>query len=182
MRGGPSNYRFPFLLLTHTLFLPPSLCILYTYSFLYLFSLPYYVCLSIPISLIPFSFLVPSLPPFVRRLACLKYLVLANMLMKSGINPFDSQEVRPRFMFIFPPVHLEYRITIMTLRLHAKSLKISRCEMHTKVWKPKVSSVNHLVPLILCAIYVYWGGGGGGGISRDLRILNLFTRKVCTCI
>ena len=28
-----------------------------------------------------------------RRLACLKYLVLANMLMKSGINPFDSQEV-----------------------------------------------------------------------------------------
>ena len=29
-----------------------------------------------------------------RRLACLKYLVLANMLMKSGINPFDSQEVR----------------------------------------------------------------------------------------
>lgn len=29
-----------------------------------------------------------------RRLACLKYLVLANMLMKSAINPFDSQEVR----------------------------------------------------------------------------------------
>ena len=29
-----------------------------------------------------------------RRLACLKYLVLANMLMKSGINPFDSQEVQ----------------------------------------------------------------------------------------
>ena len=35
-----------------------------------------------------------SLMHFVcRRLACLKYLVLANMLMKSGINPFDSQEV-----------------------------------------------------------------------------------------
>ena len=31
-----------------------------------------------------------------RRLACLKYLVLANMLMKSGINPFDSQEVSNR--------------------------------------------------------------------------------------
>lgn len=30
-----------------------------------------------------------------RRLACLKYLVLANMLMKSGINPFDSQEAKP---------------------------------------------------------------------------------------
>ena len=27
-----------------------------------------------------------------RRTTCLKYLVLANMLMKSGINPFDSQE------------------------------------------------------------------------------------------
>ncbi|XP_003382930.1 PREDICTED: COP9 signalosome complex subunit 2-like [Amphimedon queenslandica] len=30
-----------------------------------------------------------------RRLACLKYLVLANMLMKSAINPFDSQEAKP---------------------------------------------------------------------------------------
>ena len=29
-----------------------------------------------------------------RRIACLKYLVLANMLMKSGINPFDSQEAK----------------------------------------------------------------------------------------
>ena len=26
-----------------------------------------------------------------RRTACLKYLVLASMLMKSNINPFDSQ-------------------------------------------------------------------------------------------
>lgn len=25
-----------------------------------------------------------------RRISCLKYLVLANMLMKSDINPFDS--------------------------------------------------------------------------------------------
>ena len=35
-------------------------------------------------------------PPHVlcRRLACLKYLVLANMLMKSGINPFDSTETK----------------------------------------------------------------------------------------
>lgn len=34
-----------------------------------------------------------------RRTTCLKYLVLANMLMKSGINPFDSQEV---FYFFLP--------------------------------------------------------------------------------
>ena len=32
---------------------------------------------------------------FSRRTTCLKYLVLANMLMKSGINPFDSQETKP---------------------------------------------------------------------------------------
>jgi COP9 signalosome complex subunit 2 len=30
-----------------------------------------------------------------RRIQCLKYLVLANMLMSSDINPFDSQEARP---------------------------------------------------------------------------------------
>ncbi|TNN07120.1 COP9 signalosome complex subunit 2 [Schistosoma japonicum] len=30
-----------------------------------------------------------------RRTHCLKYLVLASMLMKSGINPFDSQETKP---------------------------------------------------------------------------------------
>lgn len=36
-----------------------------------------------------------------RRTTCLKYLVLANMLMKSGINPFDSQEVF--FSFSFTP-------------------------------------------------------------------------------
>ncbi|KAH7724243.1 COP9 signalosome complex subunit 2-like protein [Aphelenchoides avenae] len=30
-----------------------------------------------------------------RRILCLKYLVLANMLMKSDINPFDSQETKP---------------------------------------------------------------------------------------
>lgn len=29
------------------------------------------------------------------RLRCLKYLVMASMLQASGINPFDSQEVRP---------------------------------------------------------------------------------------
>lgn len=33
-----------------------------------------------------------------RRTTCLKYLVLANMLMKSGINPFDSQEVLNQFL------------------------------------------------------------------------------------
>jgi len=26
-----------------------------------------------------------------RRVACLKYLVLANMLMQSNVDPFDSQ-------------------------------------------------------------------------------------------
>ncbi|CAF2750952.1 unnamed protein product [Rotaria sp. Silwood2] len=30
-----------------------------------------------------------------RRITCLKYLVLANMLMRSTINPFDSQEAKP---------------------------------------------------------------------------------------
>ncbi|KAJ3094373.1 COP9 signalosome complex subunit 2 [Phlyctochytrium planicorne] len=30
-----------------------------------------------------------------QRIACLKYLVLANMLMESSINPFDSQETKP---------------------------------------------------------------------------------------
>ena len=30
-----------------------------------------------------------------RRITCLKYLVLAYMLMKSDINPFDSQEAKP---------------------------------------------------------------------------------------
>lgn len=30
-----------------------------------------------------------------RRTTCLKYLVLANMLMKSDINPFESQETKP---------------------------------------------------------------------------------------
>ena len=29
-----------------------------------------------------------------RRISCLKYLVLASMLMKSDINPFDSQETK----------------------------------------------------------------------------------------
>uniref|UniRef100_A0A7E4VXW2 COP9 signalosome complex subunit 2 n=1 Tax=Panagrellus redivivus TaxID=6233 RepID=A0A7E4VXW2_PANRE len=29
-----------------------------------------------------------------RRIACLKYLVLANMLIKSNINPFDSEETK----------------------------------------------------------------------------------------
>jgi len=30
-----------------------------------------------------------------RRIQCLKYLVLAHMLMNSDINPFDSQEAKP---------------------------------------------------------------------------------------
>lgn len=32
---------------------------------------------------------------FPFRTTCLKYLVLANMLIKSDINPFDSQEAKP---------------------------------------------------------------------------------------
>ncbi len=30
-----------------------------------------------------------------RRIQCLKYLVLANMLMNSTVNPFDAQEAKP---------------------------------------------------------------------------------------
>jgi COP9 signalosome complex subunit 2 len=30
-----------------------------------------------------------------QRIQCLKYLVLANMLMESEINPFESQETKP---------------------------------------------------------------------------------------
>jgi|TARA_B100001540_G_scaffold58822_1_gene52962 COP9 signalosome complex subunit 2 len=30
-----------------------------------------------------------------RRVQCLKYLVLANMLMESAVDPFDAQEVKP---------------------------------------------------------------------------------------
>ena len=33
-----------------------------------------------------------------RRVQCLKYLVLANMLMNSDINPFDSQASPERFV------------------------------------------------------------------------------------
>lgn len=30
-----------------------------------------------------------------RRVQCLKYLVLANMLMESSVDPFDAQEAKP---------------------------------------------------------------------------------------
>ena len=30
-----------------------------------------------------------------RRIQCLKYLILSNMLMNSDISPFDSQEAKP---------------------------------------------------------------------------------------
>ena len=30
-----------------------------------------------------------------RRIQCLKYLVLANMLMQSNVDPFDAQEAKP---------------------------------------------------------------------------------------
>ena len=39
-----------------------------------------------------------------RRVHCLKYLVLANMLMNSDINPFDSQAgLHPTFSSLLPP-------------------------------------------------------------------------------
>jgi COP9 signalosome complex subunit 2 len=31
----------------------------------------------------------------VRRVQCLKYLVLASMLMESAVDPFDAQEAAP---------------------------------------------------------------------------------------
>lgn len=31
----------------------------------------------------------------VRRVQCLKYMVLANMLMESNVDPFDAQEAKP---------------------------------------------------------------------------------------
>ena len=37
-----------------------------------------------------------------KKINCLKYLVLANMLMKSDVDPFDAQEVavlRPFALF-----------------------------------------------------------------------------------
>lgn len=34
-----------------------------------------------------------------RRIQVLKYLVLTSMLMKSEINPFDSQETKPYFPY-----------------------------------------------------------------------------------
>jgi COP9 signalosome complex subunit 2 len=30
-----------------------------------------------------------------KKVTCLKYLVLANMLMQSKVDPFDAQEVSP---------------------------------------------------------------------------------------
>jgi hypothetical protein len=36
-----------------------------------------------------------------QRIQVLKYLVLANMLMASEINPFDSQETKPFVSFLF---------------------------------------------------------------------------------
>src|SRR5262249_46643076 len=36
-----------------------------------------------------------------QRIQVLKYLVLANMLMGSDINPFDSQETNPSVFFFF---------------------------------------------------------------------------------
>jgi COP9 signalosome complex subunit 2 len=43
-----------------------------------------------------------------KRIQCLKYLVLANMLMKSEINPFDSQETKP-FIFFNQDMHLTHK-------------------------------------------------------------------------
>ena len=43
---------------------------------------------------------------YFRRLACLKYVVLANMLMKSAIDPFDSQEVSKSHHLYYPQTHI----------------------------------------------------------------------------
>ena len=47
----------------------------------------------VPQTLLPILFHECPVPFAYRRITCLKYLVLAYMLMKSDINPFDSQEV-----------------------------------------------------------------------------------------
>ena len=47
-----------------------------------------------PPLIVPHPLYLTHPPTTHRRLACLKYLVLANMLMKSGINPFDSTETK----------------------------------------------------------------------------------------
>ena len=49
-----------------------------------------------------------------RRTTCLKYLVLANMLMKSGINPFDSQ-VRVKIDYSHIRLNLVCRSLTLTL-------------------------------------------------------------------
>ena len=38
-----------------------------------------------------------------RRIQCLKYLVLANMLMESQVDPFDAQEAKPYKVPARPP-------------------------------------------------------------------------------
>jgi COP9 signalosome complex subunit 2 len=50
-----------------------------------------------------------------QRIQCLKYLVLANMLMESQINPFDSQETKP---YANDP-----QILVLTNLVHAFQLK-----------------------------------------------------------
>jgi hypothetical protein len=44
-----------------------------------------------------------------RRIQCLKYLVLANMLMESQVDPFDAQEAKP-YKVLSPPSHLLARL------------------------------------------------------------------------
>jgi len=51
-----------------------------------------------------------------RRIQCLKYLILANMLMNSDISPFDSQVTkRPSNIFIY----------ILIVHLYLQSIKFS---------------------------------------------------------
>ena len=35
-----------------------------------------------------------------RRIHCMRYLLLTHMLMKSSINPFDSQETKPYSLLV----------------------------------------------------------------------------------
>merc|ERR1712154_130503 len=74
-----------------------------------------------------------------RRTTCLKYLVLANMLMKSGINPFDSQEAKP-YKNEFEKILKVNRQTIMNdpfIREHIEDLlRNIRTQVLIKLIKP----------------------------------------------
>lgn len=69
----------------------------------------------------------------IRRTTCLKYLVLANMLMKSGINPFDSQEAKP--------YKNDPEILAMT-NLVRYDISISRSRTQTDQWRQRLPNTS----------------------------------------